>query len=119
LQQGWPPRPHAAHAPAEHVVPEAVQKPMLDGGVVQHCWLSAPHPPQLPPLQVCPFEHGLFAPTHVPFAQQPPASQALPLQHGSPAPPHVRHVNPEQAVFGSLQRLPVQHDSPSLPHARH
>jgi hypothetical protein len=64
-------------------------------------------------------EHGLFAPTQVPFVQHPPLSHAFPLQHGSPGPPHVRHVKPEQAVFGALQRLPVQQLSPSLPHDRH
>jgi len=64
-------------------------------------------------------EHGLFAPTHVPFVQHPPLSQAFPLQHGSPGPPQVRHVKPEQAVFGALHKLPVQQFSPSLPQAKH
>jgi hypothetical protein len=98
-------------------VPDDVQKPTVEGGVVQHCSLSAPQPPQLPALHVCPLGQGLLAPTHVPFAQHPPLSQALPLQHGSPGPPQVRQVKPEQAVFGSLQRLPVQQFSPSLPQA--
>jgi hypothetical protein len=86
---------------------------------VQHGSVSAPQPPQLPPMQALPLGHEVPCPRQVLLVQQPPSLQALPLQQGSPALPHGVHVPAEHAASASAQMLPPQHGCPFAPHGPH
>jgi hypothetical protein len=85
-QHGWPAAPHATQVVPEQVAPPPVQVvvvlPPPPCGTVQHIWLVAPQPPQLPLLHAMLFEQLVPEPTQTRFTQQPPPPHELPAQQG-------------------------------------
>jgi hypothetical protein len=75
---------------------------------VQHAWLWAPQPPQLP-LEQLPVKlrHVLPLETQVLFTQQPPFAHVVAEQQTSPAPPQAVHMSLRQTVLLALQAVPV------------
>jgi hypothetical protein len=86
----------------------------------QQASLSAPQPPQLPPLQVPPIEQADPSPVHRLPTQQPPPVQLPVSQHGWPGPPQSAHtpLPPPWHTESLPHTRPPQHARPAPPQSR-